>query len=210
MPPRFARPLADRDAVCRDQDDGSAGGAGCPSYPRVVGRAEDASKQRAARAFGRVRRRLSTGGAGLRKAVAGVSGMKDEEMPVLAKQVLPSLVDCLDNVTRAIEALDEQLLAWHRVQPDSQRLATIPGVGVLTATAIIGAIGDGRQFRGGREFAAWIGLVPRQRSSGGTDRLGPSRKRAMPICGGCWCWGRWRCQRRAERKRRRGANGSSS
>ncbi len=70
-----------------------------------------------------------------------------------------------------------RLRAWHRVQPDNQRLATVPGIGVLTATAIIGAIGDGRQFRSGRDFAAWVGLVPRQHSTGGKTKLGRISKK---------------------------------
>ena len=71
----------------------------------------------------------------------------------------------------------KQMTAWHRADADSQRLTTIPGIGVVTASAIIAAIGDGKQFRSGREFAAWIGLVPRQNSSGGKERLGRISKR---------------------------------
>lgn len=64
------------------------------------------------------------------------------------------------------------MIAWHRTNADSQRLATIPSIGVVTATAIVSAIGDGKQFRSGREFSAWLGAVPRQNSSGGKERLG--------------------------------------
>ena len=58
-----------------------------------------------------------------------------------------------------------------------RRLATIPGVGVITATALVATIGDGAQFRSGRQLSAWLGLVPRQHSSGGKDRLGRISKR---------------------------------
>ena len=63
-------------------------------------------------------------------------------------------------------------MAWHRQNEDSQRLATIPGVGVISATALAASVTDPAQFRSGREFAASLGLVPRQNSSGGKDRLG--------------------------------------
>ena len=61
--------------------------------------------------------------------------------------------------------------------PDSQRLTTIPHIGVITASAIVAAVGTGKQFKSGREFSAWIGLVPRQNSSGGKERLGRISKK---------------------------------
>jgi transposase len=71
-----------------------------------------------------------------------------------------------------IRALERRLLAWHRHNQASQRLATIPGVGIITATALSAAVTDPSIFRSGREFAAFLGLVPRQNSSGGKERLG--------------------------------------
>jgi transposase len=62
--------------------------------------------------------------------------------------------------------------AWHRRSAESRRLETIPGVGYITATAIAATVTDPAQFRSGREFAAWLGLTPRQNSSGGKERLG--------------------------------------
>jgi transposase len=67
--------------------------------------------------------------------------------------------------------------AWHRDSPESSRLTTIPGVGPLTATAIIATVGEAGKFRSSRHFAAWIGLVPRQHSSGGKPVLGRISKR---------------------------------
>ena len=64
------------------------------------------------------------------------------------------------------------MVAWHRADGDSKRLATIQGVGVVTASAILASIGNGKQFKSGREVAAWVGLVPRQNSSGGKEKLG--------------------------------------
>jgi transposase len=67
-------------------------------------------------------------------------------------------------------------VARHRADPDSRRLLTIPGVGVIGATAIAATVTDPAAFRSGRDFAAWIGLVPRQDSTGGKPRLGPISK----------------------------------
>jgi transposase len=72
---------------------------------------------------------------------------------------------------RRISALDEEFAASARTDPDAKRLATIPGIGVLNATALVAAIGDGRTFDKGRDLAAWLGLVPRQITTGGKPRL---------------------------------------
>ena len=71
----------------------------------------------------------------------------------------------------------KQLTAWHKSNPVSQRLATIPGIGPIIATAIAATVVEASGFRSGREFAAWLGLVPRQHSTGGKARLGGISKR---------------------------------
>lgn len=78
---------------------------------------------------------------------------------------------------RRIAALETQILAWHKSSLTSQCLATIPGIGPIIATAIAGTVPDPGVIRSGREFAAWLGLVPRQNSTGGKDRLGRISKR---------------------------------
>lgn len=90
----------------------------------------------------------------------------------VARSALSSLADQLTNLTHEIRILDRRILGWHRSNETSQRLATIPGVGVLTATAMAASISDPSLFRSGRQFAAYLGLVPRQNSSGGKERLG--------------------------------------
>jgi transposase len=117
------------------------------------------------------------GNVGTARAVAAVRDMENSDIPVFIRQVLSSLIVQFDNLKKEIARLDKQMATWHRADADSQRLATIPGVGVVTASAIIAAIGDGKQFRSGREFAAWIGLVPRQNSSGGKESLGRISKK---------------------------------
>ena len=68
------------------------------------------------------------------------------------------------------------ILAWHRSNEVSKRLHYIPGVGPLLATALVASVGDPKTFRSGRNFSAWIGLVPKQHSSGGKDKLGSISK----------------------------------
>lgn len=69
-----------------------------------------------------------------------------------------------------------QILVWHRADDTSRRLATIPGIGPITASAIAAAVPDASLFRSGRQFAAWLGLTPRPHSSGGKERLGGINK----------------------------------
>ena len=98
-------------------------------------------------------------------------------LPDLARSALLRLADQLDHLAAEIHALDRRILAWHRQDQASQRLATIPGVGIITATALSATVVDPSAFRSGREFAAFLGLVPRQNSSGGKDRLGRISKK---------------------------------
>ena len=93
-------------------------------------------------------------------------------LPEIARLTLTMLADQLDALAAQVHALERRLLAWHRQDRASQRLATIPGVGIITATALAATVCDPSLFRSGREFAAFLGLVPRQNSSGGKDRLG--------------------------------------
>jgi transposase len=106
-----------------------------------------------------------------------IEDRQDERLPVLARQALGSLVGQLRMVQAQILGLEKKLMAWHRDNEASRRLATIPGVGVITATALVATIGNASQFHSGRQLAAWLGLVPRQYSSGGKDRLGRISKR---------------------------------
>jgi len=71
-----------------------------------------------------------------------------------------------------IGAINKRIHAWHRSCEESRRLEEIPGIGPIVATALVAEIGDWKQFRSGRSLAAWIGLVPKQHSTGGKDRLG--------------------------------------
>lgn len=92
-------------------------------------------------------------------------------LPVMFRQLLVRLREFLLQLDSQIQELETQISAWHRNNEDSQRLAQIPGVGVLTASALVASVGDARCFKNGRELAAWIGLVPRQHSSGAKPLL---------------------------------------
>jgi transposase len=94
-------------------------------------------------------------------------------------RVAPAVRGLLDVLARQYSALgaeirsiDKSILTWHRSCEASRRLEEIPGIGPIVATALVAEIGDWREFRSGRNLAAWIGLVPRQHSTGGKDRLG--------------------------------------
>lgn len=93
-------------------------------------------------------------------------------MPPEARTALEGLFDHVDALTEKIEALEGRILAWHRQSVASQRLATAPGVGPITATALVAAIGDASQFASARHFAAWLGLTPRISASGGREHIG--------------------------------------
>ena len=95
----------------------------------------------------------------------------DNDLPVMFCQLLVRLREFLVQLNSQIKELEHQITAWHRHNEDSQRLAQIPGIGALTASALVASIGDARCFKNGRELAAWIGLVPRQHSSGGKPLL---------------------------------------
>jgi len=94
------------------------------------------------------------------------------DVPAIARAALLALAVQLDGLATAIRGIEKQLLAWHRQSSASQRLETIPGVGIITATALAASVPDPTAFKSGRHFAAFLGLVPRQNSSGGKDRLG--------------------------------------
>jgi transposase len=98
--------------------------------------------------------------------------LDEDTVPEPGREVLRVLVAQLVELEKRVTAIDASIRGWHRENPMSQRLAKIPGVGPLIATAIVATVGDASLFRSGREFAAWLGLTPRQRSTGGKQRLG--------------------------------------
>lgn len=94
------------------------------------------------------------------------------DVPPLVRDIVVSLVSQIDSLTTEVKVLETKIREWHRTSEASRRLATIPGVGVITATAFAATITDPAAFRSGRALAAWLGLTPRSSSSGGKERLG--------------------------------------
>ena len=97
-------------------------------------------------------------------------------MPADAHASLIVLAAELQALQTMIGSIEKRIVAQHRANEASKRLETIPGIGVIGATAIAAIVTDPKVFRSGRDFAAWIGLVPRQDSTGGKQKLGPISK----------------------------------
>ena len=95
-----------------------------------------------------------------------------EPFPDEARTALNGLFAHIDALYEQVATIDARILAWHRGSAESQRLASAPGVGPMTASAIVAAVGDGRQFQSARHFAAWLGLTPRIKASGGKEHIG--------------------------------------
>lgn len=94
-----------------------------------------------------------------------------------ARQLLEELMEECADLTRRIKAYDDEFLAVTRTDPQARRLATIPGIGSINASALVAAVGDASAFAKGRDLAAWLGLTPRQHSTGGkTKMLGISKR----------------------------------
>ena len=89
------------------------------------------------------------------------------ELTGMFRHLIERLLDHLKELDRQVNELEAQIKAWHRASLESRRLETIPGIGPITASALVATIGDARNFQNGRQVAAWMGLVPKQHSSGG-------------------------------------------
>jgi transposase len=101
-----------------------------------------------------------------------IANTEDDRIPPIARFCLELLARQYTSVTAEIGVIDKRIHAWHRSCEDSRRLEEIPGIGPIVATALVAEIGDWKAFRSGRNLAAWIGLVPKQHSTGGKERLG--------------------------------------
>jgi len=109
------------------------------------------------------------GAAGVRAALRALH-LERDRLPDLAQAALRGLAGQLEAIGAEIEGLERRILEWHRQDETSRRLATIPGIGPITASAMAASAPDPTLFRSGRQFAAWLGLTPRAHSSGGKER----------------------------------------
>ena len=113
---------------------------------------------------------------GVEELLNVVADPADKRVPDIARACLAALGAHLRRLKEQILEFDRLITAWHRSNETSKRLDAIPGVGPMLATALVAGVADPKAFRSGRNFSAWIGLVPKQHSSGGKDRLGSISK----------------------------------
>lgn len=115
---------------------------------------------------------VAQGARNVRQLLARIDDENDAALPASARLALKPLATMLADIEAEIAKLDKVILSTHRRDLVSTRLATIPGIGPIVASCLSASVPDAGVFRCGREFAAWIGLVPRQYSTGGKPRLG--------------------------------------
>src|SRR6266446_877611 len=101
-----------------------------------------------------------------------IADVADDRIPPVARFCLDLLARQYLTLSAEVSTIDKRIHAWHRSCEESRRLEEIPGIGPIVATALVAEIGDWGAFRSGRSLAAWIGLVPKQHTTGGKDRLG--------------------------------------
>ena len=114
---------------------------------------------------------------GVEQLLQVVADKSDKRLPEVARICVAALGAQLQTLKAKILEFDRLIMAWHRSSETSRQLDDIPGVGPALATALVASIADPNAFRSGRDFSAWIGVVPKQNSSGGKDRLGSISKR---------------------------------
>ena len=114
---------------------------------------------------------------GIKELLRIIGSEQDARLPVDAHTSLVVLAAGLRALQTMIGSIEKRIVAQHRSDEASKRLRSIPGIGIVGATAIAATVPDPKAFRSGRDFAAWIGLVPRQDSTGGKQKLGPISKR---------------------------------
>ena len=191
MPPRYVKPY-----VKRNKNDAADAEAICEAVTRPTMRfvAVKSAEQQSVLMLHRTRELLvrqrtmlvnairahmaefgvvaRTGLPQVKELLAVIADKEDERIPPLARTCLEGLARQLLSLEREIIGAERHIHAWHRTNDGSRRLETTPGIGPITASALASSITDPHVFRSGREMAAWIGLVPRQNSTGGKERMG--------------------------------------
>ena len=114
---------------------------------------------------------MPRGRAGMKREMAGALERVSERLPAMVIETLREQWARVAQLDAESDRIERRIATWHRENAASRRLAAIPGVGVLTATAAITTMGDPAAFRSGREFAAWLGLVPRHTGTGGRVQM---------------------------------------
>ena len=114
---------------------------------------------------------MAQGKAGLRKGIATALERVELRLPGIVVEALREQWQRITELDTQITEIEHKLKSWLKVDKAARAIADIPGVGLLTATAAVATMGDAKAFRSGREFAAWVGLVPKQTGTGGKTRL---------------------------------------
>ena len=114
---------------------------------------------------------MPCGRAGMRRDIASALERVSQRLPALVVETLREQWVRVTDLDGEVDRIERRLTVWHRQNLASRRIAAIPGVGVLSATAAVATMGDPAAFRSGREFAAWLGLVPRHTGTGGRVRM---------------------------------------
>ena len=191
MPPRYVKPY-----VKRNKNDAADAEAICEAVTRPTMRfvAVKSAEQQSVLMLHRTRELLvrqrtmlvnairahmaefgvvaRTGLPQVKELLAVIADEADERIPPLARTCLEGLARQLLSLEREIVGAERRIHAWHRTNEESRRLETTPGIGPITASALASSIANPSIFKSGRSMAAWIGLVPRQTSTGGKERMG--------------------------------------
>jgi len=191
MPPRYVKPY-----VKRNKNDAADAEAICEAVTRPTMRfvAVKSTEQQSVLMLHRTRELLvrqrtmlvnamrahmaefgvvaRTGLPQVKELLAVIADPDDERIPPLARTCLEGLARQLLSLAREIVDAERRIHAWHRTNEESRRLETTPGIGPITASALASSIANPSIFKSGRSMAAWIGLVPRQNSTGGKERMG--------------------------------------
>jgi transposase len=114
----------------------------------------------------------SVGRKGVEELLRVIADPADKRIPEIARACLVALGTQLQRLKEQLLEFDRMIIAWHRSDEMSRRLDEAPGIGPMLATAVVATVANPKAFRSGRNFSAWVGLVPKQHSSGGKDRLG--------------------------------------
>jgi transposase len=120
---------------------------------------------------------LRVGSWTLTRQVAELFRSDYDRIPQMVRSLIEMLLEQWKQIQERITLLERQIERWHRSSEQSKRLAEIPGIGPITASAMMATVGDAKAFRSSRHFAAWLGLVPKQHSTGGRPKLGSISKR---------------------------------
>ena len=194
IPPAYVKPfvkrqkndMADAEAICEAAQRPTMrfvqGKSAEAQAAAVVFRTRDILVRQRTQLINALRGHLTEFGYVVRQGVVHVGklveiiGNPASDIPAEARPILVVIADSLKALQSQIALLDREIAARAKADPVAQRLLTVPGVGPVIATALVALAPAASTFRRGRDFAAWLGLVPRQHSSGGKERLGRTTK----------------------------------